>query len=74
MQVNLCGADGITIATISGVDPPSAMVIWGTRVFVLDANGNYVAQGEDKQAVTLPLNRPRPPWGGTDGYGRPRCT
>jgi hypothetical protein len=74
MQVDLHSRDGTTIATVNGTDPPSSMIVWGTRVFVLDAEGNYVAQGEDKQAVTLPANRPRPPWGGTDGYGRPRET
>ena len=56
MPVDVYSSDGVTLAATIDTPNNSMMVIWGTRVFMLDVtSGDYVeTAGSPPQAVTLP--------------------
>lgn len=71
-RFDLYAFDGVTvIASVERLDDLMAagmpmVVIWGTRAFARNADGQYIQATSADQAVALPVNFPPPALGATN--------
>jgi hypothetical protein len=72
VRIDLYAFDGVmVIASIEKLDDFLAagmptIVVWGTRAFARNTDGNYIQATPADQAVTLPVNFPPPAVGATN--------